>query len=274
MAENTTEFVRAALEQARAAHPELATLLDLHAEIFAAQRAVQDALTVPAAAGDPTRLADGQPALTFDALAVDWGLFARLWQQCDEIARRYHADWPRQATPVAAPETVRGWFEGQAPADERVAFLDGAALTPFLWRAAESLAPHLNHDLWRRGQCPICGGAPDFAFLDTDSGARHLVCARCDSDWLYRRIGCPFCDNTDPERLSYFPSDDEVYRLYVCDACKRYLKAVDLRRARHRVVWGVERIATAGMDVAALGHGYRIAEDQSNGWHRDFSARV
>ncbi len=75
------------------------------------------------------------------------------------------------------------------------------------------------------------------------------------------RFRC-FNDKLDASYLSHFPSGDGAYRLYVCDACKRYLKAIDLRRARHRVVWSVERVAMAGMDVAALGYGYRIAKDQ------------
>jgi len=115
----------------------------------------------------------------------------------------------------------------------------------------------VDQQTWRRAHCPICDGAPDFAFLDSDTGARHLVCARCDAAWLYARIGCPFCGNDEPQQLAYYPGEDQVYRLYVCEKCQRYLKAVDLRHARHRVVWAVERIATAGMDVTAMQLGYR-----------------
>lgn len=257
MSENATDHWRAALEQARAAHPELAALLDLHGEILAAQWAIRDALAPFNSTSDPTRLAAGQPALTFDELAVDWQIFARLWHQVDDIARHYRDDWPREPTPVASREVVRQWFDGAPPTDESLDFLIAAALYPFLARAAESVAPRVQPELWMRGVCPVCGGEPDFAFLDEDKGARHLVCARCDADWLYARIGCPFCGNDDAQRLAYFPSEDQVYRLYVCEQCKRYLKAVDLRQARHRVVWAVERVATAGLDVAAIQEGYR-----------------
>jgi formate dehydrogenase maturation protein FdhE len=255
MTENTTNPLRVALEQARAAHPELVALLDEYGEILIAQRAAQEVLPAHTSMGDLNRLAEGNPALTSDELAVDWEIFARLWRQCDEIARRYHDDWPSEATPVASRERIREWFHNARLADEHLEFLITAALYPFLARAAESIAPHIRQDEWMRGVCPVCGGEPDFAYLDGD-GARHLLCQRCDADWLYHRVGCPFCGTVEPAQLAYYPSDDDVYRLYVCDACRRFLKAIDLRRARHRVVWGVERIATAGMDVAAMQQGY------------------
>lgn len=259
MPDHSNRSWRTALEQARAAHPELAALLDRHGAILAAQQATRDALPPLDAMGDPARLAAGKPGLTFDDLAVDGELFARLWSQVDAIMRQRDEEWPRAPVPVASAETGRGWFEAGTLTDEHVDWLVSAALAPFLWRAAEAVLPQVDQPTWRRAHCPICGGEPDFAFLDSDTGARHLICARCDAEWLYARIGCPFCGNADSQQLAYYPSEDQVYRLYVCEQCKRYLKAVDLRQARHRVVWAVERIATAGVDVSALRQGYQNA---------------
>jgi len=58
--------------------------------------------------------------------------------------------------------------------------------------------------------------------------------------------------------LIYYPSEDEVYRLYVCEACRRYLKTVDLRKTGGRTVLPrVERVITVAMDVAARRAGYQ-----------------
>ncbi len=135
-----------------------------------------------------------------------------------------------------------------------LAFILNNALRPFLRAQAEALAPEFNDDEWYRGYCPVCGGEPDFAALEKESGARRLLCSRCDTEWHYRRIGCPFCG--EEADVAYYPSDDNVYRLYVCDACRGYLKTVDQRQLAEPRPLPVERILTIPMDIAAQDAGY------------------
>jgi formate dehydrogenase maturation protein FdhE len=47
-----------------------------------------------------------------------------------------------------------------------------------------------------------------------------------------------------------------MHRLYVCPACREYLKTVDLRKARRVVQPMVERLLTVGMDLAARDEGF------------------
>ena len=110
---------------------------------------------------------------------------------------------------------------------------------------------------WKRSYCPTCGGVPDFATLGAEVGARYLLCSRCNSQWLYRRLGCPFCDTTDHTKVAYYTSEDSVYRLYVCQECRRYLKTLDTRETARTVLLPVERVTTVAMDVAAQQEGYR-----------------
>ena len=131
------------------------------------------------------------------------------------------------------------------------------ALKPYLEWAAEQVLPYVDQQCWRRGCCPVCGGAPDFAMLDAEVGTRYLLCSRCNSQWLYHRLGCPFCETTDHTKLLYYPSEDGVYRLYVCRACRRYLKTIDLRQVGRVVLLPVERVTTVAMDAAAQEKGYR-----------------
>jgi formate dehydrogenase maturation protein FdhE len=67
---------------------------------------------------------------------------------------------------------------------------------------------------------------------------------------------CPFCGTADHTKLSYYPGENGVYRLYVCGECSRYLKTVDLREVGREVLLPVERITTIAMDAAARKAGY------------------
>jgi FdhE protein len=114
----------------------------------------------------------------------------------------------------------------------------------------------VEQEKWRKGYCPICGGLPDFAFLDKEAGARWLMCSRCDYQWLFKRLECPYCGSQDPDTISYYSDDNQLYRVYVCEQCKRYLKSIDLRQAEGDVLLPLERIVTSDLDVQARNNGY------------------
>ena len=61
---------------------------------------------------------------------------------------------------------------------------------------------------------------------------------------------------TDHTKVVYYPSEDMVYRLYVCHGCQRYLKTIDLREAKHVILLPAERVTTVAMDAAAQQEGY------------------
>jgi hypothetical protein len=130
-------------------------------------------------------------------------------------------------------------------------------LRPFLRVEAQALAARVDDSRWYRRYCPVCGGEPDFAALQPGTGHRRLLCSRCDSEWTFRRAACAFCDNDDPRQLAYYPSDDGVYRLAVCERCHRYLKTIDLREVAGERVLPAERVLTVSMDLAAQKAGWR-----------------
>lgn len=133
-----------------------------------------------------------------------------------------------------------------------------ATLKPFLVAYAQLLLPEVDQELWRRRYCPICGGKPDFAYLDKQKGARWLVCFRCDAEWLFQRLECPYCGTQNQAALSYFANEEAyLYRLYVCEQCRTYIKAIDLRRTDSEVLLPLERIMTLDMDRQAQEKGYK-----------------
>jgi FdhE protein len=265
------EQVRRRLREEAARRPELGGIIDLYCALLEAQAKAQ---VEPGAALDDeeatARLTQGLPLLAPEALAVD-GL--ALSELCDRIASIVAEHQPELADDVAA---VRAWLNrerehlgalaveylregriGEAEEDGLLAFIFDNALHPFLRARARALEPLVEDNAWYRGFCPVCGGEPDFAALDRQGGRRRLLCSRCDSEWTFQRVACPFCGNDDPQRLAYYPSDDGAYRLSVCEACRRYIKTIDLREVAGDRLLAVERILTVGMDLAAQEAGYR-----------------
>jgi FdhE protein len=255
--------------------PELADTIELHCELLKAQAGAQvspgsSALTSEEASA---RLQQGVPLLPPESLGVDGRTLAGL---CDQVGLIVAERRPELAEALAR---IRAWLEdrrdqigavaveylrdGQVREGEE-AGLDGKLLTfvlnnalrPFLRAQAEALAPWVDDSVWYRGRCPICGGEPDLAALERGSGRRRLLCSRCDSEWTFQRIGCPFCGNNDPRQLAYYVSDNQIYRLNVCKQCRRYLKTVDLRQVADGRLLPAERILTVAMDVAARNAGY------------------
>jgi FdhE protein len=215
-----------------------------------------------------TRMAQGLPLISFDQLPVEERSLAELVSTVAQLLMDYDPDLAQQTLPESSAEcyalALRRFEENQAT-NEGYRGQDQPSLTqmavdlalgPYLEWAAEQVLPYVEQERWKRDYCPVCGGAPDFAAMETAAGARHLLCSRCNSQWLYPRVKCPFCGTNDHAKLFYYPSEDRVYRLYVCQECRHYLKTIDLREVQRKVILTVERITTVAMDAAARSEGY------------------
>jgi FdhE protein len=83
------------------------------------------------------------------------------------------------------------------------------------------------------------------------------VCGRCDAQWVFQRLQCPYCQCTDQESLSYLTDSTGLYRLYFCDECRSYLKALDLRAWQAEVEPVGQRAETLDLDRQARQRGFR-----------------
>jgi FdhE protein len=268
------EEILKGLEKEREKKPELAETIDLHHALLLAQADARVPLPHLELETEGARalLQKGSPLLRPEELEVDWAVFAQLCEGICYITLQHqpelgeelerictfldnHPDKRTQIVGYLGDELPEGAKE-EGLNSELLAFVLNNALHPFLRAYAEALAPLVEDGLWYHGRCPVCGSQPDFALLEAGSGARHLLCSHCDSQWLFRRLECPFCGNIEPNKLIYYPSEDEVYRLYVCQVCHRYLKTIDMRQVARKVIPPVERIITVAMDVAAREAGY------------------
>ena len=257
-----------ALEKAKARQEDLSTYLDFYADLLREQFEFGAALAAEPGVHDETirqqRLKNGVAQLTFEQLGVEADLFAALAVRLWDVMVCHNPEWAGQRESLEPDELLalaRQEFETQSPFRAPPAgdptpgqVLIRLALSPYLKRAAEIILPLLDLSEWRRGYCPVCGGQPHFSALRGE-GERSLLCSRCNAEWPFARMQCPFCGNAEHSKLPYYPSQDGVYRLYICKACHRYLKTIDLRQAEGHVL-AVEPILTVGMDLSARDEGY------------------
>jgi len=240
------------------------SLLSLQAQAAARFHLPENHLKEEEATG---RLSRGLPLLTFGDLALDWGQVRKLMAQVVACLGSQSAVEEMEKVTALDEALVyrlaQAWYASM-PLEGMADSLDAglaasalqASLKPYLCRYAEALLPLVDQEAWRRSYCPICGGKPDFASLDTDRGGRWLLCCRCDAQWLFQRLQCPGCGTCDQQALAYFTDSAGLYRLYTCEHCHTYLKAIDLRQAQGEVILHLERILTLDMDRQALERGY------------------
>jgi FdhE protein len=254
-------------------------LLSFFFELTKAQANAEESLSLPPSGLSPEeanqRLRDGMPLLRADELAGDATAITGWFPDILAVFAG-HADlfgtggdsFTGPADPV--PAIMARYTGAPVPAD----FLPGASdaarqlviqavLQPYLAARAAELKHLVSQDHWRRGYCPVCGGAPDFAYLEPEVGARWLVCSRCDAEWTFARLECPFCQNGEQRQLSFYADAGGRYRLQVCHVCRNYLKTVDLRKGEEPLLVPVERLYTLDMDrqARAMGYGNGPASD-------------
>jgi len=131
------------------------------------------------------------------------------------------------------------------------------ALT-LLQPAAEYLARQCAKVPHSGNRCPVCDGLPQLAIFrqEGDGGKRSLQCSLCLTEWEYLRVLCPWCGETDKEKLPRYSAEQCNYvRVDACDTCKHYLKSVDLTVEGHAVPM-VDEVALAALDLWAAEHGY------------------
>jgi FdhE protein len=266
------------LRQLREDHPDLAQAIDLQIQLLQLQRRVQLRVPLPPMNLDSAHLekvlASGKPILTFEQVPIDWSDLRFMVRSTADAMRTHDAIEPEDYRRVEAlsrdadalAPAVRNWYEAARAAaagghdvSPEIAGLESLllqAMRPFLSRCADAVMARTTFPGWRHGNCPLCGGEPDFSHI-TPAAERLLICSRCTSHWRFDQLACPFCLNADRSRITSFATRDGWYRLNGCDVCQRYVKAFDGRNAPRQLMPAVDAIATLPLDAAAVQKGYR-----------------
>ncbi len=244
--------------------PLMADIAALYQDIVQAQEryAVAQPSCPPMPAAIQTQIDSGRPVAVLCSECFDWPAIAALARDICDITIGHH---PELETDLQSMHT---WLSGEGETflsaylfgekfpvpdvqDRSLfVFVLNHASYPWLRAVAQALGPLPTYEHWERGDCPLCGGSPDLAYLQPQTGQRHLICSRCDTDWEFRRLGCPFC-GVATEGQHYYVDENTGHRLYRCESCGRYLKTID-----HRTFWKeytpiVERLRTIELDVLA-----------------------
>ena len=275
----------AELRALRERQPELAEAADMHLELLEVQRRVQARIPLPSfeiTAEIVTRhQAEARPLLRFEDIPLELTDLRLVVRQTAEILRRFgtldEPDFQKMQAlgrDMALPAVASQWY--RTAADKHVSASVGSAakggdhpsaesgpldqvltlaMRPFLCRCAEALQPRAELAIWKHSHCALCGGDPDLSVI-TPAAERHLICHRCALRWKFEPLTCPYCHNSDRSRITSFATPDGQYRVYACDACHRYLKAYDGRRAARPVMPVVDSVATLPLDAAAIQRGY------------------
>jgi FdhE protein len=273
------------LRAVKARHPELASAVDMHIELLELQRRVQGRVPLPPLELDAAIVQrhqlDGRPLLPFEHIPLDLTDLRLMVRQVADVLQRFDAldasefqlvhnlgrddrllelarRWYQRAAERAAAVTGAAVVAVAPPADsepEIVGHVLALAMRPFLSRCAEVLQRRAELSAWTHAHCALCGGEPDLACLDAQ-GDRHLVCGRCLLQWRFDAVTCPFCLNSDRCSFTSFGTIDGMYRVYGCDACHRYIKAFDSRRASRPLMPVLDSVAMLPLDAAAMQRGY------------------
>ena len=130
---------------------------------------------------------------------------------------------------------------------------------PFRQQAAERLWSGDLADNWHKGYCPVCGHHPVLGRIYGEPAHRELWCCCCNTTWKFTRIGCPVCSNQSQNQLGYLTIESyPLYRIYVCDKCRRYLK-INIDESEINTEgfkYDLEYLKSASLDQAALAQGY------------------
>ena len=135
------------------------------------------------------------------------------------------------------------------------------ALMPLLHACRRCLAAQ-RPPAWSYGYCPLCGAWPTLAEVLGLEHTRTLRCARCGLGWRTNWLCCPYCDETDHQRLGVLRLEQPglTYQIDVCTTCQGYLKTRSALQALPAYAIALEDLATVALDLAALARGYTRPE--------------
>jgi FdhE protein len=277
MIKDTTSQILKKLKEQEKEEGSLPLLLEFYRQLLQIQSRTQKRLGTPkpdlSREAIHQRIEQGLPLVSLAELTLDWSLVPDVFVEVVAVFAKYpelFGEIPERLKKAGASrfltqKAVKAWFTGkELPARLRdvvgenlIQTIIQATLQPFLASYAQALIGSVEQEFWRRGYCPICGGSPDLAYLEKEVGARWLLCARCDTEWLFQRLECPYCGTQEQKALAFFTDEKELYRLYVCEQCQCYLKAIDLRKTESEILLPLERLYTMDLDSQAKEYGYK-----------------
>lgn len=154
-------------------------------------------------------------------------------------------------------ELLQAYWTGTHSSDDATkAFLLQAFLQPIAeYFSANAEIPTLPV---RFPVCPFCERKPVCGILrpEGDGAKRSLLCSFCSTEWDYRRLVCPACEQEDIEKLPVYTAEEFGYiRIEACDVCQSFIKTIDLTKDG-RAIPTVDELASLPLTLWAQEKGY------------------
>jgi FdhE protein len=238
----------------------------------------------PDAASDPpldpeqarAKLGAGVPLLRGQHIEVDRTRFLRRWERACAALEAQQPDGHAAALASAVrdgrldpgvlvesvlagqPDAVRGRAAGLGLDPALATTVLRFALFPAFTALEARLTALRGGVVWRQGYCPTCGGWPLLGEFRGLEQTRFLRCGLCAAGWEVPRLWCPYCGNTDHERLGWLHPEGEEgkARVLLCEGCRGYVKMVPALFALAPLGLLVADAATLHLDLAASERGY------------------
>lgn len=126
-------------------------------------------------------------------------------------------------------QTLASYVKDHEQADvSLLVFLAWHSISHFISVYVQELNKWLvdNDKEWKKSHCPTCGAVPSMAQLTGAKNGRQkfLSCSCCQTRWVYKRIGCPFCETEEAKHLGILAVEEEDFRIETCDSCHGYIK--------------------------------------------------
>ncbi len=164
------------------------------------------------------------------------------------------------ATPEKGEELIEQWSSDHNVAPYASAFLTRTVLRVYFAKKALNWAELIKGFAWEKGYCPICGSPPMIAKVREGITSRWLHCSCCGHEWVFSRVVCPACENTEQKEMTYFfveDKDKDKETTFVCEKCKQYLITVTKVNDLAGIDADVSAISLVHLDVLMQGKGYK-----------------
>lgn len=278
------EGVRAAVLRYVRSYPDLSEPIAMYGAIMEVQQAALDGVECGVEVGRQVvadRMMLGEPLLDPLGLAVDPEKFRGLVEGiCAVVAEKTPGglppcegllSWPGLSESELAGTREKvlkgeslepgGEWSGHPEIVSRILW---ESMFPFFRTCGSALEEKIDHALWQKGYCPVCGGRPLMGEFREGDGLWLLECCLCHTLWNVQRASCPFCEGGSQGSLEYvYIDEDRSRRIQFCSGCRSYVKTIDLRDGERGVLLPLEDIATVRLDRVAKEEGLRPAEGRS-----------
>jgi FdhE protein len=152
---------------------------------------------------------------------------------------------------------IQDWASSHSIDEGILGFLAHLSGRVILERRAQDWGKLLEGFEWNKGYCPICGSSPMLAKVADGIATRWLHCSECGHEWIFSRVICPFCGNSNQKEMNYYSVEDKDQEsTFACEQCKRYL--ITVSRVSDMIPFDAEvsALSLVHLDVVMQEKGY------------------